>query len=183
MTMHEATRVTYTPLAIREHRRWRPVDAHPPAEDQSYTQGALALTFPMASGLDAEPTSAALSVVRALPDVHHRIPDPQGWAARFLQAVLEVVSSDRPITQLARWTDSHVLAEISRRRQRGVVAHPSPTPARTGRQQIATVHISRPRPTVAEIAARVSVGPRSIAMAARLEFHRDRWLCTALDFG
>jgi hypothetical protein len=139
------------------------------------------LTFPLASGLDAEPDSAALSVVC---DAGTQViaPDPQVWVARFLQAVVEVVASERPLTQLARWTDPQVFAEIAWRRQR-VADSRAGTRSRSGRQVVATVHISRPQRAVAEVAARVTTGGRSRAVAARLDYERERWLCTAIQFG
>jgi hypothetical protein len=169
------------PLPVQRRRRWGIVELRPHVEDQPYTQGALALTFPMTSGIDAEPFPTSLYAVGAAPGAAAAVPDPQAWAARFLQAVVEVVSSDRPLTQLVRWTQPSILSDISRRRQ--AVAQRTAGPSRTGRQHVASVHVSRPHALTAEVAARVSTGPRSRALAARLEFQRDRWLCTALDFG
>jgi hypothetical protein len=51
------------------------------------------------------------------------------------------------------------------------------------RQHIASVHVCRPEQGVAEVAARVTVGQRSRAIAARLDFERGRWTCTAMTFG
>lgn len=147
-----------------------------------YIQGALALTYSLPSGVDADPRSTALTLVHPAPEHGTEMPDAHTWAPRFLQAVVEVVSSDRPVSQLIRWTDQRVYAEIARRQQR-VAAHRRTTVARTSRQQVATVHICHPAPTVAEVAARVSIGGRSRAVAARLVFNRGRWLCTDICFG
>lgn len=171
-----------TPQLLQRQARWHPPEGSVPGAVEPYLQGALALTFPLASGIEAEPTSSALTVVAESPDQCGGAPDPRVWASRFLQAVVEVVSSDRPLAQLARWTDPQVFAEIAQRRQ-WLAAHRSPSHMRTGRQHVATVHISRPGPRTAEVAARVTTGPRSRAVAARLDYRRDRWLCTALDFG
>ena len=171
-----------TPVRLQRHARWRTPAGGAPGAVEPYLQGALALTFPLAFGIDAEPTSTALTVVADSPDHCGAAPDPKVWASRFLQAVVEVVSSDRPLAQLARWTDSQVFADIAQRRQ-WLAAHRSPAHVRTGRQHVATVHISRPGPRTAEVSARVTTGPRSRAVAARLDYRRDRWLCTALDFG
>lgn len=180
MALNDRSGALQTPLTVQG--RWDPVDARLQSAGQSYTQGALALTFPLVSGLEAEPASAALSVLAARPAPRHSVPDPDQWASRFLQAVVEVVSSDRPLTQLARWTNPQVFAEVARRRQR-IAVHRSPTTVRAGRQHIATVHVARPGPGIAEVAARVAAGGRSRALAARLDFERERWLCTAIDFG
>ncbi|MEP6665433.1 MAG: Rv3235 family protein [Nocardioidaceae bacterium] len=168
-------------LARPAHRGWHGVDAEP-AEQERYTQGALALTFPLSNGLDASPRSRALTLVGGEPVDTTDIPDAERWAGRFLQAVIEVVSSDRPLTQLARWTDRHVYAEIALRKER-VSEHRRPGQARLTRQHVATVHIWQAAPDSAEVAARISSGSRSRAIAARLDFSRDRWLCTAICFG
>jgi uncharacterized protein DUF6459 len=182
MTRSLLTRASLVPIPVGRRTRWSPPARRLPAEDRRrYIQGALALKFPLASGLDAEPDSAALSVV-CDPRAEVMAPDPQLWAARFLQAVVEVVASERPVTQLARWTDPQVFAEIASRRQR-VAAHRVGTRTRSGRQVVATVRISRPHQAVAEVAARVTTGGRSRAIAARLDYERERWLCTAIQFG
>lgn len=151
-------------------------------EGLGYTQGALALTYPLPSGLDSEPRSVALTVVQPGVVAPARSqPGSEAWAARFLQAVVEVLSSDRPLTQLARWTDPTVYAEIARRRQR--VPPSKPGTSRAGRAQVVTVHICHPTSDSAEVAARVTMGGRSRAIAARLDLQRERWLCTAISFG
>jgi Family of unknown function (DUF6459) len=149
----------------------------------AYTQGALALTYPLPSGLDSVPHSRALAVVTSVPGEpgDENAPQADGWAARFVQAVLEVLTGDRPITQLIRWTDEDVYDELSRRldvlqaRRRGV-------PVRSGRHQVATVHVWQVSEGRAEVAARVTNGRRSRAVAARLDLHRGRWVCTAIQF-
>ncbi|MGH3503376.1 MAG: Rv3235 family protein [Nocardioidaceae bacterium] len=170
------------PLAVSPQRSWHAPDPQHGDSGQHFTQGALALSYPMPSGLPAEPRSSALTVVRESGDPAPAAPDARDWAARFMQAVVEVVSSDRPLTQLVRWTNTRVYDEIGRR-QRRVVAHRSRQAVHPRRQQVATVHISQPAPDSAEVAARVAVTGRSRAIAARLDFMRGRWLCTAIAFG
>ena len=179
-----ARRTSTRPIPIARGLRWVFVDDDDkdPGTDARYTQGALALRFPLSTGLDCEPVSDALTVVSDAWEQTDATPDPQAWAARFLQAVVEVVASERPLAQLARWTDSAVLAEISDRRER-VADRRAGARSRCGRQVVATVHISRPEGTVAEVAARVTAGRRSRTIAARLDYSRGRWLCTAIDFG
>jgi hypothetical protein len=167
------------PIVAPAQRRWRQVEAEPPPP---YTQGALALTYPLPAGLDAEPRSTALTLVNGEPADDQQLPDAEQWAARFVQAVIEVVSSDRPLSQLARWTAPAVYTDLGRRRER-VVQHRRTGQVRASRQHVATVHVSQPASDCAEVAARVTAGRRSRAVAARLEFVRGRWLCTALDFG
>jgi hypothetical protein len=159
---------------------WR---VHPADLDirAGYTQGALALSFPMPNGLASVPEARALTVVEPLPQAPDG-PTAESWAARFVQAVVEVLIGERPVTQLIRWTDEAVYTEIDQRvgvaqsRRLGEVGRP-------GRQKVATVHVCQVSPERAEIAARVTNGRRSRAVAARLDLHRGRWVCTAIHFG
>lgn len=161
-----------------------------------YTQGSLALTYALPSGVSADPHASALTLVRpseprsaaaAGPtgpaSTDPAPPDAAAWAARFVQAVIEVVSSDRPLSQLVRWTDEPVYSEIARR-QRGVQLRRGNDPhIRISRQQVATVHVIQPNAGAAEITARIVCRGRSRALAARLEYVRQRWTCTAISFG
>ncbi len=171
-------------LAAQRNRVWQPIDARVRGETRKqYLQGSLALSYPLTNGLAAEPRSTALTVVQNLTSGEtSSIPHPEDWAARFLQAVVEVVSSDRPLSQLARWTSSSVFDEVLRR-QRLVATSRTRAATRSARVQVATVHICQVSPEVAEVAARVKSGQRSRAIAAKLEYNRDRWQCTAIVFG
>ncbi|MGI8701838.1 MAG: Rv3235 family protein [Nocardioidaceae bacterium] len=167
------------PLPVPNRRTWRPADGL--AEPGGYTQGALALCYPLPAGLPTDPCPTGLVVVP-----HGARPGPaQGsdaWAATFVQAVVEVVACDRPVTQLVRWTTREVYAEILRRQQ-NVARHRRDTGVRSLRQHVATVRLCQPWPECAEIAARVTFGSRSRALAARLDRLHGRWLCTAIQFG
>ncbi|MBA3265450.1 MAG: hypothetical protein H0T14_03630 [Nocardioidaceae bacterium] len=174
---------TVRSLATQRHRVPRPTDPGSRTQKrQRYVQGSLALVYPLPNGLTAEPALTTLTVVKSRSSIETLIPDPESWAARFLQAVVEVVSSDRPLSQLARWTNSDVFDEILRRQQL-VAAHRNRAAARSTRAQVATVHICQVSPETAEVAARVKAGQRSRALAAKLEYDRDRWQCTAIVFG
>jgi len=170
------------PLPARATRTWpNTVALGDRKETDPYSQGALALTFPLPSGIECEPRSTALTLVQPGPVRTAEIEESEAWAARFLQAVVEVLASDRPLTQLIRWTDSTVYADIARRRER-LAARATRIP-RSGRPHVATVHICHPTDETAEVSARVTTGGRSRAIAARLDLRRDRWLCTAIQFG
>lgn len=145
--------------------------------EDPYTQGSLALTFPIA---DDEPLPLPLTLVSPRSPAH--VTDPTPWAGRFLQAVVEVVSSDRPLSQLLRWTNERVYTDISLRKRRVTLIRRA-TGVKPGRQQVVSVHVATLSPSAAEVAARVACGGRSRAIAARLELVRGRWLCTAITFG
>lgn len=110
------------------------------------------------------------------------LPDPRGWVARLVQGVLEVVSGDRPVTQLTRWTSADVYADLHRRVS--VAARTAPPGLRGGRRAaVRSVHVCEPVDGVAEASAVVSRGGRLTAMAVRLEGLDGRWQCTALELG
>ncbi len=144
-------------------------------------QGALALDL-----APAGPPPPSLSVVHLR---RHQDPDPETvaqvetWAGRFAQAVVEVTGGDRPVTQLLRWTAPRVYQDLDRRVR--VLAQTRTGQARTRavRPQVRSVHVFLPGPRTAEISVHVRYGQRSRALAARLELHRGRWTCTALQLG
>lgn len=171
-------------LPLPTRRAWLPIDSLDRSRADGgggYTQGALALSYPLPGGVTAAPQTTALVVVP-----HGTPTSPDGemetWAATFIQAVVEVIASDRPLTQLIRWTNRRVYAEIAER-QRQVARHRGATGVRSARHHVATVRVCRPFTGCAEVAARVTFGPRSRAVAARLDYIHGRWLCTAIRFG
>lgn len=107
----------------------------------------------------------------------------QVWAARFAQAVVEVLGGDRPLTQLIRWTSQRVYVELERRLS--VLARTSDAGRRrrTVRPQVRSVHVFHPTPDSAEVSVHVRHGERSRAIAARLELTHGRWQCTVLQLG
>jgi hypothetical protein len=112
------------------------------------------------------------------------LPAPTPWAGRLVQAVIEVVSGVRPVSQLVRWTTAPVYEALCSR-----VARPVPA-AGSGRDHVTrlaevvrSVRVSEPLDGVAEVSAVVQQGPRCRAIALRLEGIDGRWQCTALQIG
>ncbi len=117
-----------------------------------------------------------------------QLPDPRPLAGQLAQAVVEVLSGDRPITQLLTWLNEQIYLELS------VLAPDPATSPTVGRARVVTirpqdrpkirsVHVCRPADGVAEVAARVQTNGRSRAVAMRLEEWRGRWRCSALVVG
>jgi Family of unknown function (DUF6459) len=104
-------------------------------------------------------------------------------ARRFVQAVVEIVSGDRPCTQLVRWTDRAVYEDLTTRVAALAGVNGSVALAGRPRAKVVSVKVCRPRDGVAEVAAHVRQGHRSRALAARLEQSERRWICTALELG
>jgi hypothetical protein len=170
-----------TPIRPPLPRAWRSVEERlATAEPSTYVQGSLALSFPLSSGLDAVPSTAAVSLVTDRSASGRA--DAEPWAARFVQAIVEVVAGHRPSTQILRFTSTTVYSDVARRAAI-VASAKAHSRAKLVRPQVATVHVYHPDGDSAEVAARVVVGGRSRAIAARLELKDNRWTCTAIQFG
>jgi hypothetical protein len=107
------------------------------------------------------------------------------WVHRFVQATVEIVGGDRPVSQLLRWTTGPVYADLHRRALlvgRAGGHEPGARRVQPVRPQVVSVHACFVSPTVAEASARIRYGTRSRALALRFEKRRDRWLCTAMEF-
>lgn len=106
-------------------------------------------------------------------------------SARFMQALVEVLSGDRPLKQMAAWLAPDVYEQLGSR----LTAH-ARAPRRTGTvhgARIVSVHVAMVNHGAAEIAGRMVHRGRSRALAVRLELqttHRGNrvWKCTALTW-
>lgn len=105
--------------------------------------------------------------------------------ARFMQAVVEVLSGERPARQMASWMDAEVYQHLVLRLQVGTRPLRSARPRAGAR--LVSVHVSMVTDDVAEVAARMVHRGRSRAIAVRLEpqltARGERvWRCTALEW-
>ena len=180
---------------------------------QPAVQGALALSFVLPSGLPAvpEPPAAQLRVLPAAAPVTWRrtprtavdpylddfgpqptgrdqLPEPRAWGGRLVQALVEVLAGDRPAGQLVRWTSSEVYDDVTALVPVGAHRGPDrrarpPGTGRSPRAAVRSVHVTEPADGIAEVAATVSRGRRTTAVALRLEGLDGRWQCTALELG
>jgi hypothetical protein len=104
-------------------------------------------------------------------------------AARFMQALVEVLAGVRPIRQMAPWMAPDVYNQLTSRLSGQTTV---PLGSRTGRgPRIVSVHVFMVNDEAAEIAGRMLHHGTSRAIAARLELqqtHRGEpvWRCTAL---
>jgi hypothetical protein len=167
-------RATVTKLSDGPQRHFDPVPV-------AAVQGTLALDLRGCLGLPRPPElRPRLNLVE---DNGRAVDDVQAWAARFAQAVVEVLGGDRPLPQLVRWTTKRVYNDLGRRvRILGRTA-PVEQRLRTVRPQVRSVHVFQPSPDIAEVSVHVRHGQRSRALAARLELGGGRWQCTALQLG
>jgi len=109
------------------------------------------------------------------------------WSRRYAQAVIEIVSGDRPVAQLVRWHTKAIHRELTRRA--GIVARAGVHQAGHGRSrrpvvrpQVVSARSCFIGPGIAEVSIHVKHGQRSRAIAARFEHQDGRWLATALEF-
>lgn len=111
------------------------------------------------------------------------LPEPRPWAGRLVQAIVEVSSGVRPVSQLVRWTTTDVYATMQRRIARSeLLSQHSPGGRRVG-AIVRSIRVDEPADGVAEVCAVVQHGARCRAIALRLEGFDGRWQCTALQVG
>ena len=155
-------------------------------ENPPPTDGATALDPAVA----AEATPRPVAGLRVLPGGAGDQPSGESdrrrmlaRAHRFVQAVVEIMSGDRPCAQLVRWTDRAVYDDLTIRVAALSDTVGSVPPTERPCAKVVSVKVCRPRDGVAEVAAHVRQGLRSHALAARLEYTDQRWICTALELG
>ena len=110
--------------------------------------------------------------------------DAGQWPSQFAQVLAETLAGARPASQLTPWTTERARAHIRRL---------GPLMAVDRRPKVQRVHASRPAADVVEVAVVAEFGPRTRALAARLERaaaepatpgrrgREARWLCTAIE--
>jgi hypothetical protein len=110
--------------------------------------------------------------------------EPDEWPSQFAQVLAETLAGSRPASQIVPWTTERARAHIRRL---------GPLLAVEQRPRVQRVITSRPAEDVVEVAAIIGFGPRTRALAARLELARPRaavpgrparearWLCTAVE--
>src|SRR5689334_3422481 len=114
-------------------------------------------------------------------------PDPvAAWSRQFAQVIAEILAGARSPRQLAPWTTERVRDRIS-------LLTRTLTPGQ--RPRIRRIVTSRPAALVVEMTIVLSFGPRSRALALRLEqlpgrppapglpARPARWLCTEIEVG
>jgi hypothetical protein len=115
------------------------------------------------------------------------LPDPQRWAAQFVQAAVEVSGGYRPAGQLIRWTSEDVYATVARRgrlaARSGARAVSQGGRVPSARARVHSVRICSPRDGVVEACAVVRDRERTRAVALRMEGLDGRWRVTALEIG
>jgi hypothetical protein len=108
------------------------------------------------------------------------------WIGQIVQAIVEIVGGDRPLTQAVRWTSPRVYQQLGRRAAHlGKVGGYAPGVGRVQRvrPRVTGVTSSTIDQTIVEAAVTIRTGQRARAVAVRFEQSDARWICTVLDFG
>lgn len=148
-----------------------------PVSDRVVPHAPCQGELPLGLGTPELPTRPTLSVVTGAEG------ELEAFAARFAQAVVDVIAGDRGVHQLMRWTTETVYADLLRRTNSLQRTSPREQRVRRLRAQVRSVHLFRPRDGAAELSVHVRHGQRSRAIAGRIEHVEGRWRCTVLQFG
>ena len=138
---------------------------------QPYAQDTLALDFHGAwddEDFGRQPTRTRL------------LPDPEPLVAKLSQAIIEVVSGQRPAPQLIRHASPAVYSVMARQ---ALVAARRRTDGARRRAVVRRVRLCEPADGVVEACAVVVSHGRVRALALRLDGLDGRWLVTALTIG
>jgi hypothetical protein len=148
------------------------------------TQGTLALALPNIFDTDATDDRRALPTAPP-PTVDSPVgalPEPNAWAATFVQAAMEVAAGLRSPGQLIRWTTPEVHALLV---QRAALTGRG-RPVRVGfeaKPRLRALLSCTPRPGACEVSAVIAESERVRAVAFRLEGLHGRWRVTELQIG
>jgi hypothetical protein len=148
------------------------------------TQGTLALALLPRSD-PPDPAGDAYAGATVVPIDRRQQAVIEEWTRRFVQAAVEIVGGDRPMSQLLRWTLPDVYDDLRRRTMlvaRAGGHQPGLARVQPVRPRVLSVHTCFIRADAVEAAAHVKYGERSRALAARFERIEQRWVCAALDF-
>ncbi|MFD6394569.1 Rv3235 family protein [Nocardia sp. NPDC060259] len=103
------------------------------------------------------------------------VAEAQRFAEQSVRLVLEVVDRRRKPDQLRAVTDPRVLASV-----RTMLTQDLAPGRSLGAATVKHVRVTATEPGGAEIFASYQRGPRTLAIAGRVEFTKDRWRLVAL---
>ena len=95
-------------------------------------------------------------------------------------SLLEALSGDRPVSQLARWLAKDVHDELTTQVD-AVRRHPSGRIRAVARRTVSGVRVCHVKAGVVETCAVVVGNKRARSVAIRLEEVKGRWLATAIQ--
>lgn len=102
---------------------------------------------------------------------------------RLCSVLVEILTGDRNVQQLLRWTTEEVYADLVGRQMRINHACGRDQRVRSVSAKVRNVRVYWASPRAAEVSVHIRQGGRSRALAARIEMINGRWLCSALEVG
>jgi Family of unknown function (DUF6459) len=150
------------------------------------TQGTLALALPnlleaAAASAPTEPGTES-GTGSGTDETVGLLPEPNAWAATFIQAAMEVAGGLRSAGQLVRWTTPEVHSLLVRRG--ALTARARRGGATIGsKPRLRALLSCAPRPGVCEFSAVIAEPDRVRAVAFRMEGLHGRWRVTELQIG
>lgn len=144
--------------------------------------GQFPLPFPHASPVVPAPLLRPAPETAGRPEAGAVLRERSG---HLMQALVEALSGERPVRQMASWMAPSVYDQLVRRLSACAKATGRMPAGR--RARVVSVHVIMVDPDTAELAARFVHGQRSRAIAVRLEARRNHrgismWQCTALTW-
>jgi Family of unknown function (DUF6459) len=148
--------------------------------------GTTRLPGPVAWAAEPQPQPSGQAAAASGPTAPGLSGTTTGWPRQFAQVMVEILAGVRPQRQIDPLTTDRVRAQLR---------HLGPILAADRRPRVQRVVTSRPAAGVVEMTVVVSFGPRSRALAMRLEYvaareaapglptRPARWLCTELETG
>lgn len=160
-----------------------PINA-PPYDDELSTSPVLRLVSPLRRPAGGRPAVAAPTEKQELEawlaaerTPTSALPATAPFARNLVQAMLEALAGVRPLKQLKRDTTPELYATLE-----GFLARtPRATGARPSSRAVRSVHVQERPEGIVEVCATVQRGPRTAAVALRLEGLDGRWKCTELS--
>ena len=154
-----------------------------PAPTATFETPELEFEWEFASGLPAAPKRPAQLRLVEDPEsaeANAGLPDPGSWSAMLACSLLEALSGDRPVSQLARWLAKDVHDELTAQVD-AVRRHPSGRIRAVARRTVSGVRVCHVKAGVVETCAVVVGNKRARSVAIRLEEVKGRWLATAIQ--
>jgi hypothetical protein len=149
-------------------------DHHPPTPGQPAPISPPRSTPPQGPGPSSEPRPAAQPGTAVRP----------AFATQFAQVLVESLAGTRPPSQLSTWTTGRAISRIQRMAPLLAAGHPP---------RLRRVLATHPAPGVIEMTIIIAAGPRTRALAIRLEHTTPprprpgrpqqpaKWICTDIE--
>lgn len=138
------------------------------------------------NSLESEPARhrrvADIEFFDAQPTPRSELPDPSDVVKRLALLACEILAGSRNLDQIARWVTDDVYRLIAERSVDAKRRRAQATESSLKRPNVSVVsaHLCEPRDGIVEAVVLVRIGPRTRAVAIRLEGLDHRWRASSL---